>query len=244
MSSQVCRRLDGLPLAIELAAARSKLLSPAALLARLDTALELKDAGVDRPGPPADPARHDRLVLQPADPAQQAFFRRWASSAAALTWRRSPPSPREWRQSDPLDLVADLVDASLATVADGPDGEPRVGMLETIRAYALDQLARAGELDDVRRRHAQHYLPVAHQLDMQLSSGSSRLLESRSRFELELDNFRQVLMWTLPSEPTAVTSTVSQLGLRLCAALVALWPDGGYYAEGRLWLGRAARCRR
>ena len=140
----------------------TKLLSPAALLARLDTALELRDTGVDRPS--RQQTLRDTIAwsYELLDPSQQAFFRRLGVFAGgadldAIAAVTADASDERRPDFDPFDLVADLVDASLATVTEGPEGEPRIGMLETIRLYALGELQRTGELDDRRSLHAHHY---------------------------------------------------------------------------------------
>ena len=135
---EICRALDGLPLAIELTAARSKLLSPQAILARIGTALEVKAADATRP------ERHRNLratiewSYQLLDPAHQDFFVRLGvfADGADLAAVEAVCAPDERAGLDPLDLVLDIVDASLATVADDADGEPRVALLETVRAFA------------------------------------------------------------------------------------------------------------
>lgn len=134
-------------------------------------------------------------------------------------------------------MVADLVDASLATVTEGPDGDPRVAILETIRAYARDQLRAAGEADAVRSAHAGHYLQVAEQLQ---SLRESQHLVARGLAEIELDNFREALTWTLQQdigEPTG--SGGVWIGLHLCSSLGWLWLMGGYLTEGRRWYEQA-----
>ena len=142
----ICRRLDGLPLAIELAAARIKLLSPQALLARLDTALDL--VGDYRPAATRQQTLRDTIAwsYQLLTPAQQQFFRRLAVFAGGADLS-GVAAVCDQASDEPLDLVADLVDASLLAVADDADGEPRVHLLETVRTFALDELAahrRAG----------------------------------------------------------------------------------------------------
>jgi predicted ATPase/class 3 adenylate cyclase len=164
----ICRRLDGLPLAIELAAARMRLLSPKALLGRLDQALDI--ASPSKQAPSRQKTLRDTIAwsYELLTPAQQAFFRRLGVFAgggdldaiAAVT--AVPTGAGDG--ADPLDRVADLVDASLVTITEGPDGEPRVAILETIRAYARDQIRAADEADAVRSAHAGHYLQVAEQL--------------------------------------------------------------------------------
>ncbi len=238
---ELCRRLDGLPLAIELVAARGKLLSPAALLARLDRALEIKNTAVDRPI--RQQTLHDTIdwSYRLLDPAHQAFFRRLgviAGSAdldavAALT--TGGPAG-----TDPLDLVADLVDASLATIHEDDWGDPRIGLLETVRTFARDELQHAGEHQEVRRSHALHYQSVAEVISRLMASGrEDQHLEARRRFELELDNFRQALTWAVPPDDAVPSPEQVSVGLRLCVGLAVLWEDRGSFAEGQGWMERA-----
>ncbi|WP_125037933.1 adenylate/guanylate cyclase domain-containing protein [Nocardioides sp. LS1] len=235
---EVCRRLDGLPLAIELAAARSKLLTPAALLARLGTALELRDPGVDRP------TRQQTLRatigwshdLLPA--TQQAVFCRLGvfAGGADLEGVEAVCADR-LGDTDPLDVVADLVDASLVSVGQGPGGEPRVSMLETVRVYALDELRATGELDDVRRRHAAYVVAVLEALEALQRGAVDRLLEGRQRFETEHDNVREALAWAL--DAPGADPTRADLAMRLCLGASGWWQDCGCYSEARGWLERA-----
>ena len=147
----ICRRLDGLPLAIELAASRVKLLAPRALLTRLDHSLGLSGADLERPSRQQTLRNTIAWSYDLLEPDIAGAFRRAgvfaggcdldALAAVAVADGGDPAG------SDPLDLVAALADVSLITVAEGADGEPRVGMLETIREYALERLAEAGEED-------------------------------------------------------------------------------------------------
>jgi predicted ATPase/class 3 adenylate cyclase len=236
---QICRRLDGLPLAIELAAARTRLLSPRALLSRLDNALDIASSG--RQGPFRQRTLRDTIAwsYDLLHPTQRAFFRRLGvfsggaglDAVAAVTAGSAVPG----HESDPLETVAELVDASLATVTHGQDGEPRVELLETIRAYARDQLGKAGETDAVRSLHAGHYLDVAQQLE---SVRESQHLVARNRAETELENFREALAWTVGPE---CGSGDTGIGLQLCSALGWFWYMGGYLAEGRSWFERVIR---
>ena len=232
--AEVCRRLDGLPLAIELAAARSKLLSPRALLTRLDQALELGDAGVDRP------ARQQTLRDTIAwsydllDAAHQSLFRRlgvFGGGADLDAIAAVSSSPAE--ELDPLELLSGLVDASLTVVTEELDGEPRIGLLETIRAYALDRLAEAGELHEVRFAHAHHFLAVAHELTRPTHGSVEGVLPGRRMLEVELDNFREALAWAFRADGS---TTESRLGVALCATLGGLWNHAGYFAESARWL--------
>ncbi len=235
--SAVCRRVDGLPLALELAAARTRLLTPRALLTRLDDLLELSDTGVDRP------ARQQTLRNTIAwshgllTPDLQVSFRRLgvfsggadleAVAMLVVTDRGSAP--------DPLQVVSDLVEASLVTVSESFDDEPRIGMLETVRAYAVEQLRVHGELDRARESHALHYLRLAEHLDPLV--GGNQQVQARARFESEHDNMREALAWAFqPSEGGTDPDRRVVVGLRLCMALALLWHVGGYFSERRRWL--------
>jgi predicted ATPase/class 3 adenylate cyclase len=239
---EICRRLDGLPLAIELAAARSKLLSPAALAARLGTAMELRDAAVDRPSRQQNLRATIGWSYDLLTPTQQAVFRRLGVFAAGADLDAVDGVTDGSRNgADALDVVADLVDASLVTVGEGPGGEPRVSLLETVRAYAQDQLGAADEFDDARLRHASHFAALVEQLDSRQRGAVDQVLEGRARFETEHENVREALEWLLgPAGTTVVSpSTRVRMALRLCAGSHRWWQDGGYYAEARRWLERA-----
>ena len=239
---QVCRALDGLPLAIELAAARTRLLSPAALAARLARDLELKDTAVDRP------TRHQTLRATIGwshdllTAAQQIFFRRLGVFAGGADLDAvAAVTVDELVVADPLDLLADLVDASLVTITEEEaSGEPRIGMLETIRAFANQQLAGSGELDTIRKRHAHHHLAVAQELTALPTRRADQVLDIRRRFELEHDNIRAALNWALrPDDPEPPSADHAQPGIQLCAACHRMWFLYGYGIEGRRWLERA-----
>src|SRR6202044_596438 len=139
--------------------------------------------------------------------------------------------------ADPLDLAAGLLDVSLITVTDGADGEPRVGMLETIREFALEKLEQAGDLDDARRRHADYYIGIAEQADEQLRGSGPAHLAALDRLEAEHDNLRAALAWSLPTP--AASAERAAAGLRLAQVLAYFWYRHGHAAEGRQWLERA-----
>jgi predicted ATPase len=147
----ICRRLDGLPLAIELAAARLKVLPPAELLRRLDRRLLLLTGG------PLDLPTHQRTLRDAIawsfdllSSAEQTGFRRLAVFAGGFTL----DAAEAVCGGEALDIVASLVEKSLLQPVSGPGGMSRFAMLETVREYALEQLAASGEERDVRRRHA------------------------------------------------------------------------------------------
>ena len=254
--AEVCRRLDGLPLAIELAAAWSGILAPSALLGRLQERLPLLTGG-----PRDAPARlqtmrdaiawsHDLLRTD-----EQTLFRRLAVFAVGFTLEaaeaideglrtedsrlsenevRSPnsvlsPPPRGYPASV-LAGLASLVDKSLLRQEEQADGEPRFGMLETVREFGLERLAASGEAEAVRRAHASHYLTLAERIEPELFGPGQ--IRGLARLEAERANLRSALAWL---EERADT----QDGLRLAAALGVFWDIQGPVGEGREWLERA-----
>ena len=240
--AEICRRLDGLPLAIELAAARLKILSPAALLARLEQRLDLLAAG-----PRDAPARHQTLraaIRWSYDllaPAEQVLFRRLAVFAGGCTFEAveaicTDVSAEERRASEAgersptpplLDSLASLTDKSLLYAVEGSEGEPRFGMLETIREYATERLETSREAEATRRRHAEHYLALAETAEAGFYGTEQAAWAGR--LEAEHDNLRTALGW-------ALESAAAEVGLRLAGALARFWEAQGHFTEGRRWL--------
>ncbi len=227
----ICERLDGLPLAIELAAARSKLLPPASLLERLDHRLSLLTEGAV--GQPARLQSLREAIAWSHDllsPEEQALFRRLAVFAGGFTLEAAEAvgygEEESPHASTPLALVAVLLDRSLLRRSD--DGEePRFGMLETIREFALEQLAAAGEEAALRRRHAAFYLALAERSEPALygpdqAAGFAALTRDHA-------NLRAALTWLLETGDAAT-------GLRLAVALGRFWHVGGYLGERQRWL--------
>jgi predicted ATPase len=238
----ICRHLDGLPLAIELAAARAKLLTPKAILARLGQSLALVAEGAGRPS--RQQTLRDTIAwsYDLLNPGLQLVFRRTgvfaggcdleAFSAVAIVDRDFPAD------GDPLQWVGELLDVSLITVTEGTDGEPRVRLLETVRQYALERLAQEGDLEAVRRRHAEYYAEFAER--------ARDRLEGRShwawldRLEIEHDNLQDALSWAL-SQRVADHDDGSRVsaGLRLVQALAPFWYQHGHAKGAQQWLERA-----
>jgi len=228
----ICRRLDGLPLAIELAAARLKILSPRALLDRLDNRLHVLSGG-----PPHLPERQRTLrgaldwSYNLLTTGEQDLFGRLAVFVGGCTLEAAEavcalpdPSP-----IPVLDGLASLINNNLARVQVGGegDGEQRVGMLETMREYGLERLEAAGEAMAARGRHAAYYLTLAEAAEPELTgTEQERWL---GRLEIEHDNLRAALRWERDGgEP--------EVGLRLAAALWRFWLIHGHLGEGRGWL--------
>jgi predicted ATPase/DNA-binding XRE family transcriptional regulator len=227
----LCARLDGLPLAIELAAARVGVLPPATLLARLDRALAVLTGG------PRDlPERQQTLrhtiswshELLP--PAEQALFRRLSVFAGGCTLAAAEAmAALQGRGSeDVLAGVEALADHSLLQSGEQPDGEFRLWMLETIREYGLEQLADSGEEAAVRERHATFFLALAEEAEPHLRSAERE--SWLERLHREADNLRLALSWSAEEPQRA------GLGLRLAAALTWFWRFYGWLQEGRSWL--------
>jgi predicted ATPase/class 3 adenylate cyclase len=239
----LCRQLDGLPLAIELAAARSKLLSPRALLTRLAQALDIKEAGIERPTRQQTLRAAIDWSYDLLTPAQQAFFRRLGIFAGGADLDAITAITTDLDTgTDELETLTDLVDASLITINEDADGEPRVVLLETMRAYARDQLLTHDELDNTSRAHAEHYLKLSRQWSPHMFGEQRRSV--RARFETEHDNIRAALDWALdtPAAPGAESNADDErihIGVSLCAHTGEFWRSCSYSAAALVWLERA-----
>jgi predicted ATPase/transcriptional regulator with XRE-family HTH domain/Tfp pilus assembly protein PilF len=226
----ICRRLDGLPLAIELAAVRVTLLSPEALLARLEQRLSVLVGGA-RDLPERQWTLRAAIGwsydLLHAD--EQALFRRLAvfAGGASLNAVETVCHTTGELEGDALEWLAGLVDKSLLRREEGPGGEPRVGMLETIREYGREQLAASGELEATERAHAAYYMALAERAEPELMG--PRQATWLARLEREHDNLRVALGW-------ARAHGEGEIGLRLAGALWRFWYAHGYLREGRRWL--------
>jgi predicted ATPase len=200
--ASICVRLDGLPLALELAAARTRLLPPPALLARLDesTGYGMLDMLAD--GARDLPARQQTLRDTIAwsydllDDGEQHLFRRLAVFAGGCAVDAAiaicaPDDDARSSASILLDQLTSLVDKSLVYQELGPDGEPRCLLLETIRAFALERLIASGEEPELRRRHARYYLAVVEQVGGLLFANR----DNRLRTAAEQDNLHEALHW-------------------------------------------------
>ncbi len=226
--SQICARLDGIPLAIELAAARCKLLSPQAMLARLDSRFTLLTGGArDVPMRQRTLRRTLDWSYHLLDDSEKRLFARLAvfqggRSLEAIEAVCQPDLPL-----DVFDGLAALVDKNLIQQTEMPEGEPRFVMLETIHEYARERLAESGEADLIRRRYAEYFVALAERAEPEL-----RLAEHQhwsQQLEQELNNLRAVLEWSLGEGDVA-------LGVRLAGALSLFWWAYGYHVEGRRWI--------
>ena len=221
--AEICRRLDGLPLAIELAAARTKLLPPPAMLERLGRRLDLLGGGTRDA-----PARHQALRTTIdwsyglLDDDEQRLFARLGVFAGGCTLEAADAVCGN--RPTLLDEIASLLDKSLLRSS---GEEPRLSMLETIREYAVERLEASGAADELRRRHAAYYVALAERAEPELTGAQqARWYE---RLEIEHDNLRAALTYALATHRTS-------LALRLSAALARFWQVRGYAGEGRRWL--------
>jgi predicted ATPase/DNA-binding XRE family transcriptional regulator len=231
----ICARLDGVPLALELAAARVRLLPPHTLLARLDARLELL-----RGGPVTRPVRQQTLWDAIAwsydllDADEQRLFRRLSvfqggatlEAIAAVCWEGQEAS------SATLALVESLVSKSLVRHRAG-QAAPRLGMLETIKEYAGAQLAASGEGQQICLRHAEFYLQTAA-ADNQLMSAAEHI-PSLAPLEDEQDNLRTALDWVLEAR-TPEQQSALPLAWRVGGELARYWISRGRRAEARRWI--------
>ncbi len=227
----VCHQLDGLPLAIELAAARCRAFSPAALLTRLERPLSLLTGG-----PRDAPARHQTLRNTIAwsyhllEPHGQALFRRLAVFSGGFTLAAVESVDTGWEGEtiDILDGLSALVEASLIDVrppaTDEAEDGPRFGMLETIRTFGLECMT-PDERDETERRHASYFLTWMERVSRGWE-GPDQLAWLR-RADAELDNLRAALRWAAEHEP--------DLALRLNRVTSPYWMVRGHFSEGRRW---------
>jgi non-specific serine/threonine protein kinase len=236
--ARILSRLDGLPLAIELAAARAANLSLSGLAERLAQGIgALTDGARDLP-PRQRTLRaaiawsHDLLA-----PDEQAIFRRlavftggWTAEAAAAVVEPTPDGPTTIPDIAEIaagaDALASLVEQGLVRTVSSADGEPRFTMLETVREYAAEQLRASDEHDDVRRRHAEFFANLASRTEPGLHRG--RLGQrARDRFQDDADNLRAALAWSVETGTPA-------LGLGMLAPLYS-WFRRYSPSEGRRW---------
>jgi predicted ATPase len=231
----ICSRLDGMPLAIELAAARAKLLAPHAILTRLDRSLELSSAEVERPSRQRTLRQTIAWSFDLLTEDQQRFFRQLGAYGGSCDLEALAAITQT--SADPLDEVGELVDVSLVRILDDPSGEPRVDLLQTVRVFARECLKAAGEWKSTARRHAEYYGALMEDLIPRLRS--TEYLATRDRIEAELDNVRAALEWSLPVEGSDEGDV--SLGLRLCHEMSWFWYACGYPDEGRRWLERATK---
>ena len=226
----ICRQLDGLPLAIELAAARLRLLSPQAIRSRLSKRLELLTDG-----PRDQPERQQTMRATIAwsydllQPDERAVFQRMSVFAGG--WTLEAAEALCAPALDALNGLSALIDHSLVGERDEEDdpdeGETRYWQLETIQAFGADRLEASGDADAVRATHARYFLALAERTEREARGPEAQVW--LRRLERELDNFRAALAWARDTGDLT-------LGLRLATALSGFWHSHGHEREGAGWL--------
>ncbi len=237
---EICIRLDGLPLAIELAAARTKLLPPQALLARLSQRLTVLTGGA-RDVPERQQTLRNTITwsYNLLDAAEQQLFRCLSVFAGGCTLEAAEAvcgalgNASAGEALSVLDGVASLIDKSLVQQIAQEGEQSRLVMLETTREYGLEVLASGGQAEATCEAHATYYLAQAEQAELELSKPQQ--ISWFERLEREYDNLRAALSWLL-EQGAAGQST--ELALRLGGALALFWWLRGYVSEGRHWLER------
>ncbi len=231
----ICERVDGLPLAIELAAARSAVLSPVTLLRRLERRLPLLSGG---PDDQPDRLRTMRDAIAWSydllDESTQALFRGLAVFVGGFTVEAAEYLSGQMAGgaaalTSVVDALAALLTGSLLQRGEQPDGESRFTFLETVREFALEQLQRSGDEASARAAHAAWCFHFMDQVKPELwVATDGRILD---RIDMEHDNLRATMTWALVHDP--------ELALRLASMLAPFWAKRCHWSEGRTWLKRA-----
>jgi non-specific serine/threonine protein kinase len=240
--AEVCARLDGIPLALELAAARLGGLGLAELAARLDRQFQLLTGGSRTALPRQQTLRatvawsYDLLTSQ-----EQALFARLSVFAGgwSLEGAEAVGAGGTIAAEEVLDLLVRLVDKSLVLAEETADGSTRYRLLETLRQYGQERLA-AGETAQVRHRHAAYYLALAERADRRFTGPDQ--LRWLDRIEREHDNLRAALSWCLGGDEHRgrdEAAALGETGLRLAGALYWFWFFRDHHREALVWLERA-----
>ena len=222
----ICVALDGLPLAIELAAARTRVLPPEAMLERLESRLDLLATG------PRDAPARQRTLRATLDWSYELLDgdeQRLLASLAVFSGGATLEAAQAVCGAD-LAGLSSLVDKSLLRREEPSDAEPRYRLLETIREYAVERLQQRPDAEELRRRHAEHFRAEAERAAAELRAGQPSS-EVYARLETDLDNLRAALRWA--------DSTAPELMLLLAGTLKLFWRVRGHLDEGRRWLDEA-----
>jgi predicted ATPase/DNA-binding CsgD family transcriptional regulator len=226
--AEICRRLDGLPLAIELAAARINVLSPRAIADRLGRRLQLLTGG------PHDLPERQRTLhgaigwsYSLLTPEEQRLFRHLSIFRGGCTLESAVAMSGDVSEGEVLDIIASLINKSLVRKEESVGGEARYGMLETIQEYGLGELERQGEREELRMCHARHFLALA-----ETAAGEMRGRDQStwvSRVGAEHDNLRAALEWAAEGSD----EESANIGLRIANALAFFWRVRSHLTEGR-----------
>jgi predicted ATPase/class 3 adenylate cyclase len=231
--AEICVRLDGLPLAIELAAARIKMLPPQAMLQRLSSRLKLLTGGA-RDLPERQRTLRGAIEWSHAllERGEQVLFARLAVFSGGRTLEAIDAicDAEGDLPVDAFERVSSLLDKSLLRQEEGPGGEPRFVMLETVHEFAREKLEKSAEAGEIKRTHARYFLTLAEGAYPELKGANQ--LEWLDLLEAEHDNMRAALSWALEHDE-------AEMAARLGGALWLFWFVRGYHSEGRRWLQEA-----
>ncbi len=238
--AEICRRLDGLPLAVELAAARIKLLAPKEILVRLENSLKLLSGGAKNL-----PERRRTMFgaiewsYELLEDEEKSLFRRLAIFSGGFTVEAAEAVCNENKfkkedseisnpafQEEILDLLASLIDNNLLETKEQTDGGVRLKMLEVIREFAFECLKKSGELEILQESHTDFYLNLAEKAEPHLTG--ENLAEWLEKLEFEINNIRAALNWSLKKD-------VETAG-RIAGATRYFWSNHNYLTEGREWM--------
>ena len=235
--ARICDQLDGLPLAIELAAARIKIMTPQVLLSRLASRLDvLKSGARDLPARQQTMREAIGWSYDLLNEQERILFWRLSVFVGGCTFEAVEIVCRAVgrREFDVFEQLSSLVDKSLVIHEELPNGEPRYRLLQTIRDYAREKLIEAGEVNTLQRQHANYFCQLAQQAEPYLISKDRAAWIDR--LAVELDNLRAAIKWsrTADGEP--------ELGLNIAGSLAWFWFMRGHMTEGRAWLAGAMAC--
>jgi len=229
--AQICIRLEGLPLAIELAAARSKLLTPSALLARLNSRLDTLTGGAHNLPPRQRTLRQTiGWSYELLTDEEKRLFARLAVFRGGRSLEAVETVCEPGLNIDVLEGIESLLNKSLLFQQADRDGEPRFFMLETIHEYAWEQLEASGEAEIMRRRHAEYYVDYAEHAEPEFRQ--AKFSHWMSCVDAESGNMCGALEW-------AFSGGDVMLGLRLVASLRDYWIMSGGFTDGKMWTQRA-----
>ncbi|PYS99481.1 MAG: hypothetical protein DMF63_11515 [Acidobacteria bacterium] len=231
--AEICARLEGLPLAIELAAARTRILSPSAILSKLENRLQFLTGG------PRDLPERQR-TMQGAidwsydllDEIDKAVFRRISVFAGSFSLEAAEAvCARDGKTNDVavVDAITSLIDKSLVIKVEGKGGERRFSMLDVVREYAAQSLKAAGEEDSAERAHSEYFVSLGEKAEPFLQAAQSA--EWLDRLEDEHDNLRSAVQWSLTNDPS--------LAVRLAVSVRNFWLLHSHLSEGYRWLKAA-----
>lgn len=230
--ADICRKLDGLPLAIELAAVRIKLLAPRAILSRLNLSLKLLTGGArDLPERQQTMRGAIKWSYDLLEEEEKKLFERLAVFVGGFDLNAAEwiGSTKADPQIDIFNGIASLVDNNLLVQREQADGEPRFRMLEVVREFALEQLNESGEAEESKEKHAGFYAFLSETAEPEFMG--AKAAEWFEAIEQEHGNIRSALEWSLKQKP--------ETALRIAASNFLFWDRRGYLAEGSSWIKQA-----